>query len=54
MNQVTSRPVILLLLLLSSLSYGQQFDPILDYQKYIEDEQIIAENKLSARASFTP
>jgi beta-galactosidase len=54
MNQVTSRPVILLLLLLSSLSYGQKFDPILDYQKYIEDEQIIAENKLSARASFTP
>ena len=54
MNQVTSSPVILLLLLLSSISYGQQFDPILDYQKYIEDEQIIAENKLAARASFSP
>jgi beta-galactosidase len=54
MNQVTSSLIALLLLLFSSLSYGQRFDPIKDYQKYIEDEKVIAENKLAARASFSP
>jgi beta-galactosidase len=35
------------------LVYAQQNNPILDYQKYIENEQIISENKLNAHASFT-
>ena len=32
--------------------HAQQFNPIKDYQSYIENEQVIAENKLPARASF--
>jgi len=33
--------------------YGQQKSPIADYKYYIENEQIISENKLPAHTSFT-
>ncbi len=42
-----------ILLLLSLHVYGQQLDPITDYKAYIENEQIISENKLEAHASFS-
>lgn len=32
---------------------GQDFNPINDYKHYIENEQVISENKLEAHASFT-
>ncbi|MCB0461413.1 MAG: glycoside hydrolase family 2 TIM barrel-domain containing protein [Flavobacteriaceae bacterium] len=44
----------LLTLLLFSLSiYCQEKDPIKDYKHYIENEQVISENKEPAHASFT-
>jgi len=33
--------------------YGQQKNPITDYKYYIENENVISENKLPAHASFT-
>ncbi|MGY8928506.1 MAG: glycoside hydrolase family 2 TIM barrel-domain containing protein [Flavobacteriales bacterium] len=33
--------------------YGQQINPITEYKDYIENEEVIGENKLSAHASFT-
>ncbi|MDO5977490.1 glycoside hydrolase family 2 TIM barrel-domain containing protein [Flavivirga spongiicola] len=39
--------------LLSTLIYSQQKNPITDYKYYIENEQVISENKLPAHASFT-
>lgn len=33
--------------------YGQQINPITEYKYYIENEEVIGENKLSAHASFT-
>ena len=33
--------------------YCQQKDPIKDYKYYIENEQVISENKEPAHASFT-
>jgi beta-galactosidase len=45
---------ILYTLLLSSLSINsQQKDPIKDYKHFIENEQVISENKERAHASFT-
>ena len=39
--------------LLSMSLYGQQKNPITDYKYYIENENVISENKLPAHASFT-
>ncbi len=41
------------LLLFCLLSYSQEKDPIKDYKHYIENEQVISENKEPAHASFT-
>ena len=46
--------IIFILLLISiKIVFSQDRDPILEYKSYIEDEQIISENKLDAHASFT-
>ena len=34
-------------------SFSQALNPIVNYKNYIEDENVIGENKLNARASFT-
>ena len=34
-------------------SFGQALNPIVNYKHYIENEEVISENKLNARASFT-
>ena len=34
-------------------SFGQALNPIVNYKHYIENEKVISENKLNARASFT-
>ena len=39
--------------LLAISLYGQQKNPITDYKYFIENEQVIGENKLPAHASFT-
>ena len=44
--------LIVSLFLLSTTLYSQQ-KPITEYKSYIENEQVIGENKLSAHASFT-
>ena len=41
------------LLFFSIYLYSQQKDPIADYKHYIENEQVIEENKLAAHASFS-
>ncbi|UMB60434.1 DUF4981 domain-containing protein [Lutibacter sp. A80] len=45
--------ITLVVILITINSFGQQKDPITDYKYYIENEAIISENKLDARASFT-
>ncbi|MFD2568815.1 glycoside hydrolase family 2 TIM barrel-domain containing protein [Pseudotenacibaculum haliotis] len=42
-----------LLVFLNISLFAQKNDPVQDYQKYIEDELIISENKLPAHASFS-
>ena len=37
----------------SSSAFSQQKNPITDYLHYIENEQVISENKLPAHASFS-
>ena len=43
----------LILFFISVFGFSQTKDPIKDYKYYIENEQIISENKLDAHASFT-
>jgi len=44
---------LIIVLLVTINSFGQQKDPISDYKHYIENEKVISENKLDTRASFT-
>ncbi|GAA3577621.1 glycoside hydrolase family 2 TIM barrel-domain containing protein [Snuella lapsa] len=39
--------------IVSFSTYSQERDPITDYKYYIENEQVISENKLDAHASFS-
>tara|TARA_R110002012_G_scaffold318604_1_gene537331 strand:- start:18675 stop:22034 length:3360 start_codon:yes stop_codon:yes gene_type:complete len=41
------------ILITCSILYAQREDPITNYKYYIENEAVISENKLAARASFT-
>lgn len=53
-NKNSFRPLQLLLVFLVFIKVnGQVIDPIKNYKHYIENEQVISENKLDAHASFT-
>ena len=47
------KTTIFALFIFSLTSFGQEKDPIKDYKHYIENEQVISENKEPAHASFT-
>lgn len=44
---------IIIIFIFSLTAFSQQKDPIKDYNYYIENEQVISENKEAAHASFT-
>ncbi|WP_034046044.1 glycoside hydrolase family 2 TIM barrel-domain containing protein [Wocania ichthyoenteri] len=44
--------VLLIMVFIQLISYGQKSDPINNYKDYIENEKIISENKLDAHNSF--
>ena len=47
------KKAIVFFLFFGSWAYAQEKNPIKDYQHYIENEQVIGENKLDAHASFS-
>jgi len=49
-----SKKIIIAFLIIGFVSYSQQKNPISNYKYYIENEQVISENKLDAHASFSP
>ncbi|MBU2949304.1 DUF4981 domain-containing protein [Tamlana agarivorans] len=49
-----SKKIIIVFLTIGFVSYSQQKNPISNYKYFIENEQVISENKLDAHASFSP
>ncbi|QNM86772.1 DUF4981 domain-containing protein [Polaribacter pectinis] len=51
---ILKQTIIIIFLIVTFSAKSQVKDPIKEYQYYIENEQVISENKLDAHASFTP
>ncbi|RUA11061.1 MAG: beta-galactosidase [Flavobacteriia bacterium] len=47
-------PSLIFLLLTGTFLYGQKNNPIKNYDHFIQNHQVIGENKMEARTSFTP